>query len=397
MTIEGLKYSVPYVTLVLWFILLYSAEFIVKKQTTGLAVNLKVIRLSSLAGLIFFFGFRGFIGWDWSLYYPAFRSIPALFSFKQGLFTVTRFDYGFVTYMSLVKSIWNNYHFFILINTLIDILILSAFLKQFSRYSFPLSCLVFIIMGGFYLETDLLRSAKAILLFILSIKYINEKKPVAFLLINLVAISFHISAVLFLPLYFILNRSISKRIIFFVFAAGLIIFLLQIEYIRPFLAWLASILGEKFTILLEKYLQIAAYSSAYGITIGLLERIITASLILIYYDKLIKKDSFNLLFINAYFIYFIIFFYFAEIKVIPIRVGGMFSFVYWVIYPALITVIERRNNRILFILCFFAYSLIKIAGMTDNVLYNYSNVLFGADDFQSRLKIFESVRDVLMR
>jgi hypothetical protein len=252
-------------------------------------------------------------------------------------------------------------------------------------------------MGGFYLETDLLRSAKAILLFTLSIKYINERNPVAFLLINLAAILFHISAVLFLPAYFILNRAISKKVILLIFISGITIFLLQIEYIRPFLAWLASMLGEKFTILLEKYLQIEAYSSAYGITIGLLERLVTASLILIYYDKLIKKDSINLLFINTYLIYFIIFFYFAEIKIIPVRVGGMFSFVYWAIYPALLSIIEKKNNRIIFIGCFFAYSLIKIAGMTDTILYRYSNVLLGAEDFQSRLKIFKTVHDILMK
>jgi hypothetical protein len=397
MPVESLKYSIPYLFLVFWFILLFIAEYQIKRQETGVSQNLKVIRWASLAGLIFFFGFRGLIGWDWSLYYPAFKEIPSLFSFKPGLYTSTRFDYGFVTYMAFIKTIWNNYHFFILISTLIDIIILSAFFKQFSRYSFSLSCLIFVIMGGFYLETDILRSAKALMLFILSIRYIKERKLVPFLLINLLAILFHISAALYLPLYYILNREISKRIILMIFICGLSVFLLQVEYIRPFLFWLAAILGEKFTLLLEKYLQIEAYSSAYGITIGLLERVITASLIIIYYERLIRKENFNRIFINTYLIYFIIFFYFAEIKIIPFRVGGMLSFVYWVIYPALLTVIERRNNRIIFIVCFFAYSLIKIAGMTDTVLYRYTNVLFGADDFSSRLKIFESVRDFLMK
>jgi hypothetical protein len=397
MQIDSLQYSIPYVILVLWFGLLFIAEYLVKRQETGLSQNLNVIRWASLGSLLLFFGLRGFIGWDWTIYYPAFKEIPSLFSFKQGLYTATRFDYGFVTYMAMVKSVWNNYNFFIFVNTLLDLIILTAFLRQFSRYSFSLSCLVFVIMGGFYFETDILRSAKAILLFILSIKYIYERKLVPFLLITFTAILFHISAVLYLPLYFILHRKISKRTILIIFICGLAVFLLQVEYVRPFLLWFASLLGEKFTLLLEKYLQIAAYSSAYGITIGLLERIITASLIIIYFDKLIRKDSFNRVFINTYLIYFIIFFYFAEIKIIPFRVGGMLSFAYWILYPALLTIIEKRNNRIIFIVCFFAYSLIKIAGMTDTVLYRYTNFLFGADDFSSRLKIFESVQDILMR
>jgi hypothetical protein len=397
MVIESLKYSFPYLFLVLYFIALFILEYIVRHRETMLAVNLQIVRWLSFLGLLLFFGFRGFIGWDWYIYYPEFKNTPALLSFEPGLFSTSRLDYGFIIYLSFVKSIWNNYHFFILINTFIDLLIILLFIKQYSKYSYSFAFLLFIVMGGFYLETDLLRSAKAIMLFILSLKYLRERKLAPYLLINIAGSMFHISAVLFLPLYIFLHKKLSRKFVLMIFAAGLTIFLLQLQYIRPFLFWVASILGEKFTLLLEKYLQISAYSSAYGITIGLLERIITASLIIIYYDKLTRENENNVLFINSYLIYFVFFFYFAEIKIIPVRVGGMFAYAYWAIFPAFLRMFEKKNNRAIFISCFFAYSLIKIAGMTDTILYNYANVLFTQDDFQMRKEIFESSLPVLFR
>jgi hypothetical protein len=75
----------------------------------------------------------------------------------------------------------------------------------------------------------------------------------------------------------------------------------------------------------------------------------------------------------------------------------LFSFGYWIIYPAIFKAIEKINNRIIFIFFIFIYSLIKIAGMTDNLLYRYTNILFGQDDILGRQKIFDSVKEFLLK
>jgi hypothetical protein len=395
MQVESLRYSIPYISLVVYFILLFITEYLVRKQAAHSDTNIKIIRWAGLVGLLFFFGLRGFIGWDWTIYYPAFKSVPDLFSSVEGIYTRTRFEVGFVAYMSVIKSIWNNYHFFIFVNTLLDILILNLILKQFSRISFSISCLLFVIMGGFYLETDLLRNAKSIMLFLLSLQYIRDRKIVPFFILNIVGCMFHISAVLYLPLYFFMHRIIPRKIVLTIFLVGIFIFLIQFEYVRPLLKEIASLLGERYTVILNKYLSSEMYSSGYGITIGFIERIITSALIIIYYNIIIKQNRHNILFINGYILFFIIFFYFSEIKIIPVRVGMLFSFGYWIIYPAIFKAIEKINNRIIFII--FIYSLIKIAGMTDNLLYRYTNILFGQDDILGRQKIFDSVKEFLLK
>jgi hypothetical protein len=396
MIVESLKYSIPYLFLIFFLILIFIVEYKIRKQELHVTQNLQIIRWLTIGSILFFFGFRGFVGWDWVNYYPAFVKSPTLFSLNLKVFGQTRFESGFVLYTVIIKTIWNNYQFFVFLNTLTDLLILYFVLKQFSRYSFSLSCLVFIAMGGFYLEVDLLRNSKSIMLFLLSLKYLRDRKLGIYLLINIIGCLFHVTAVLFLPLFFFLHKEISRKVLIIIIIVGFIIFLLQIEYIRPLLFYMARILGEKFTALLNKYLQIDLYSKAYGFTIGLLERIFTSLLLIKYYFVLIEKDRNNILFINAYILFFVLFMYFAEIRVIPARVGGLFSFSYWILYPAIFDAIQKKNNKILFLTFIFFYSIVKIAGITNNVFYKYINVLFHSDGVQSRLLIYDKFKDQLL-
>ncbi|MEE4114821.1 MAG: EpsG family protein [Marinilabiliaceae bacterium] len=395
MQIESFKYSLPYLVLVLFYVLLIVLEVLVNRQETGLKRNRAVIRWLSIGGLLFFFGFRGLIGWDWFHYYPEFEAIPNIFRFSSDVFETSFYNKGFTLYISLSRTLCNNYFFFTFISTLVDLVILNELLKRFSRYYYALACLLFIVMGGFYMETDLIRNAKGIMLFILSIRYIQERKPLPFFLLNIAGLFFHLSSVIYLPMYFILNANIKRNVFVIVFLAGLFITLLQLEYIRPFLAWLAGMLGEDFTELLEKYLEISEYSTSYGLTIGLVERILTTGLVIIYYYRLLDANPDNRIFINSFFIYLIIFFFFSEIKIIPIRVGGLFSYSYWLLYPALLQVIKIKNNRSLVIGFIIIYSLIKIEGMTDNILYRYKNILFGKENYIERKEIFDRSYDTL--
>ena len=396
MIVESLKYSFPYLALVSFLIFLFLVENFVRKQESHYTANIQIIRWVSLGSVLLFFGFRGFVGWDWVNYYPVFNDSPTFFSLDLEAFHKTRFENGFVLYTILIKTIWNNYHFFVFINTLTDLLILFAFLKQFSKYSFSLSCLVFLAMGGFYFEVDLLRNSKSVLLFLLSLKYLRDRNIIVYLMINITGSFFHITALLFLPLYFFLHKVVKRQIIIIIFILGLTLFFLQIEYVRPILKFMAVLLGEKFTLLLNKYLEIDLYSKSYGITIGLIERIFTAFLIFKYYSVLIEKDRNNILFINAFILFFIVFMYFSEIRVIPARIGMLFSFSYWILYPAIYNAIQNRNNKIFFLSFIFLYSIIKIAGITDNIFYRYVNVLISSDGADIRLQIYEKFKEQLL-
>lgn len=395
--LDSIWYSIPYIGLVLYFIFLYFLELQVNKQDLNIANNNLMIRLLAGGGLLLFFGFRGFIGWDWTIYFPAFKGTPGIFSLASDSFAASRYEPGFIVLMSAFKTISGNYHFFIFFNTLADLVILFAFLKQFSKVSLSLSCLLFIVMGGFYLETDLLRNAKSIMLFLLSLKYLRDRRFMPYLILNLIGCMFHFSSLIYIPLYIFLHKQISRKTVSIIFAVGILLYLLQIEYIRPFIIKLSNVVGERNSEIIWKYLNNELYSVSYGITIGFIERLITCSLILIYYYKLISENRNNILFINSYVLYFIFFFYFAEIKIIPVRVGGLFYFSYWILLPLILSIINNKNNKILFLSYIFIYSLVKISGMSDNILYRYKSVLFTKDNYEKRLEVFESSKNFFLR
>lgn len=397
MQIISLKYSIPYLILITYFILLVFTEFLIERQTYFVRSNRLFIRTASFIGLLFFFGFRGFIGWDWYLYYPAFNKVHTITNFDPSIFKETHFDHGFIYYMSFLKTIWNNFHFFIFVNTLIDLFILDLLIQRYSKSNYAFVFLLFIVMGGFYMETDILRSTKSLMLFLLSLKYLYDRKPIPYFLLNFIGCTFHLSAIVYLPMYFLLHKKIPKLIVIIIFLVGFIIFFFQLAYLRPFLIWISTIMGEKYLNLLNKYLNISLYSTSYGFTIGLIERIITVCLIIIYYDKILKESNINKMFINSYLVYFIFFFYFAEIKIIPFRVGGLFVFSYWFLYPKIIKVMENINNKIIVLSVFSIYGLIKIGDITNTILCRYVNVLFANDSFESRVKIFEYSLDTLLK
>lgn len=395
--LEGIRYSIPYLCLVLYFILLFFLELQVKRQKTYLLKNMLIIRLLAGVGLLIFFGFRGFVGWDWTIYYPTFYNTPEIFSLHSDSFAESKYEPAFIILMSFFKTISGNYHFFIFFNTLIDIVILLIFLKQFSKVSFSLSCLIFIVMGGIYLETDLLRNAKSIMLFLLSLRYLRDRQLLPYLMLNLLGCMFHFSSLIYFPLYFFLHKQISRKTIIMIFIIGILLYLLKIEYVKPLISKVSSLFGRRASEAAWKYLNNDLYSISYGITLGFIERMITCSLILLYYHRLISDNKNNILFINSFVLYFIFFFYFAEIKIIPIRVGGLFYYSYWILIPSLLSVIIKRNNKILFLFYIFIYSLVKIAGISDNILYKYRSVLFVRDNFEKRLEVFESSKSFFLR
>jgi hypothetical protein len=60
-------------------------------------------------------------------------------------------------------------------------------------------------------------------------------------------------------------------------------------------------------------------------------------------------------------------------------------------------VIVNKNNRAIFLAFIFVYALVKVAGMTDTILYRYDNTLFGAESFDSRMEIFQSTSGYFLK
>ncbi|MDR0571480.1 MAG: EpsG family protein [Rickettsiales bacterium] len=363
-----------------------------KQQTT------RNVRRLTVASFIFFFGLRGFVYTDWYNYYPFFNALPTIGD--NGLYHVfhnSTYDIGFELYAVLIKSLWPNYFFWIFISSCIDMAILHICFKRYAPNYYVFGFIVFFILGGDIMEINLMRNVKAILLFMLSLRYLQERKIAPYMLLNLIGVSFHLSAIVYFPLYFLLHKEFSKPFLWTIFIVGNIIFLFQISYIQPIFTFFADIIGPQAVAKVQTYFNYSQYNKPYGMSIGYFERIISYILFLLFYTKLKDQHRHNIVLINVFVLYFICFFYFAEIRGASVRMAGLFIFAYWLLYPNLYSVLQKKGNRMLFMILFFCTSIGRVAIHNNNLLHEYDNLIFGIKSYEVRKNNFEKYSEIIFK
>lgn len=161
----------------------------------------------------------------------------------------------------------------------------------------------------------------------------------------------------------------------------------NVKFILPIATKIAGLFGEFYVVMIEKYTE--SYGSIQGgVSIGLLERLLTAGLIFSYYDKLKEIRRENILFINLFLLYFFTFSAFNEVLVIADRISTLFIFCYWILWGDLIRCFHYSNNRNLFLLFIGIYSLLKTFGYMSHPYDEYDNVLTGTKSYNERLVIY---------
>ncbi|MDO9594870.1 MAG: EpsG family protein [Lutibacter sp.] len=99
------------------------------------------------------------------------------------------------------------------------------FINSFNRYNNTF-LIIFIYLTGsiFYFNTfNLVRQMGAASIFMYGIRFIENRKLLPYVLCVLLAASFHISAILLLPIYFIVNRAFSNKLLTSVLVISIIV------------------------------------------------------------------------------------------------------------------------------------------------------------------------------
>lgn len=379
-------YSISY--LLLLFILGILADFFRKSDE----VTRQKINIICIALFILFFGFRGFVGDDWINYYPAFEelSFANLADFFYS-FDESTFEPGFVLLMLLCKSTINNYHFLVLVCTLINCFLLFRFIFRNIKNT-PLALIVFLCMGGLIMEINLLRNSISILLFVNSLDYIQERKPLKFYMMNLLGLTFHVTSIIYFPLYFFLYKRSPKWFYLLILIFGNIVFLLQIRFVTPILLMVAGLFGEPFEKLVEAYTEGKYSDIEVMMSIGYIERLLTGLLIFCYYDKLMKIRENNAIYINSFILFYSMFFFFSEFAVMGGRLANLFVYSYWIIWIDLFKCFSISNNKKLYFFFFVTYCILKIVGTTSLVTFYYDNILLGSESYEERRYVYDKYK-----
>ncbi len=130
-------------------------------------------------------------------------------------------EYGYFFWQVIVSFVTQNRYIFILVTTLALYTLYFFSFKQYIQ-DYPLATIVF--LGFFYYFTmTYLRQVFAVGIVWLSVRYIWERKPISFFSLLLLAYTFHSSAFIFTPMYFLSFRKFKpSNIIFFLIVCALL-------------------------------------------------------------------------------------------------------------------------------------------------------------------------------
>lgn len=380
------------------WILFYISVFICclpicKAQANNIEINKSVLMLQKYVLFIlplFFVGCRGFLFTDWMSYYPFFYNAPTIFDNAKEINSYLGYlnwEKGFIWFTIFFKSFFNNYFFFQFFSFLIDYIILIQFFKNNVEKDLSWAIFFLFLFEGFQIEINLLRNTKAMMLFFISLKYLKQRKIIPYLLLNICGIFFHTSALFFLLLYFILPLKYNRKLIFSLYFIGIIFCILNFQWIPALLKHLLPFLGfnKRLVILINSYMQDAGGRS---ISIGFLERILSFILVFYYENKILKLNEKYRIYINAFYIYTLLFLFGNSFSIIYQRIGLLFVFSYWIVYPLILKVCSIKRKKILLFIIFL-YGFVKNVNGNTNILCKYNNFLIHEPNYIEYTKYFK--------
>ena len=346
------------------------------------------IKAISILVFILFFGFRGFVGDDWTIYYPTFESMYSdnVVNIATSM-EMSDLEPGFSILQAVCKFIYPNYHFFIFVCCLLQCALLYNFFRK-RVDNLPLAFLVFLCMSGVGLEINLLRNSISLFICLNALDFLVKRKPLQYFSLCLLSMTIHISSIVFIPLYFFLHKRLPRWAYITIFIFSALFLLAQINFIGPILIYLASFMGDIYVELVRNYVEGEVAAIQGFLSVGFIERLFTGILIICYYDKLVTINKENTIFINAFLLYFLSFALFREFEVASRRIALLFVFSYWILWCDLFKCFVYKGNKILYALFILCYGLLKIYSSTNEPKFEYDNILFNAKSYGERYTIY---------
>lgn len=331
--------------------------------------------------MLVFIGLRGFILTDYINYFSLYQGLPTITNLKFSGYE--KLEPGFILYSSIIKTLGFNYFGWVFINTLIDLAVFRVFFKRYSpSLILPLICML--AFNGILIEFNLYRNIKAIDLFLLSFPYLIKRKFIPYLVLNLIGLSFHNSAILYLPLYFILTIKFNKLLIWCTIIILNIVYICHISIISdiinniPFIQLLNGY---------EKFANYAEATEARAFSIGFFERTFAIILFTVLKDRLNDKHKYYNAFYNCYFLYYACFLLFNDIPVFIQRFPALFAFSYWILYPS-VMYLHYTWRKIINLSIILLLSL-KIYANHSDPFYQYENILWdNVNYYKSKYRTF---------
>ena len=374
--------------------MLYSLPYIIIISTFGLFSFLherlsntqakRDIVIASIAIFYIFFAFRGYLYTDWTSYDDFFSKLE----WRDLSTDENKADFhepGFVLLALLCKSIINEYAFLVIVCTTIDTFLFVRFLKRREIANIPLVFMLFITFEGLIIMFNLLRNAISIFIFLNSLEYIEKRNIKKYLIACLLCLSFHLSSIIYFPLYFVLHKKLNRWVLPAIFT-----FCRAVHYSKvSFIGTMASMLGFQGAIgkKVETYTEFFSASRQFSFT-GTIEKVGLTTLIFLYYNEISEKKG-RILMINCLTLYYIMYYCLGELNTLSQRLADIFIFSYWILWGDIIHAIYLKNNKLILSGILYLYCLLVAFSNIKTPCQEYDNLLFGGKSKEVRRTILQ--------
>lgn len=352
-----------YILIFILALLYYSASSVSNEQS-------KLPLAIYLGGLALFVGCADMLGgYDRYIYGEVF-DIISITQERGGNFASTvgyelfPTEWGFLWFNQLISYVTLNRYMFIFIATCIIYTLLFISIKRYCR-NYPFAVIVFLGLWFFFTFTYL-RQVMAATIGWLAIQYAIDRKPIPYFLIVFIAFTFHNSAIVLAPFYFVPAKKFKPSVVVSIFVICLLVGLSNV-------LGLLFAASDAFTSMSKvtenvNYIEEGAFRVAY-----LIEALLFAALIFWKYDAFDERDCKVIVLLNMALIFCAMLLLFVRSEN-----GGRFSWHFMIGLIATVTHIAthpvHKNNALTSILIVMFFVLFfRILTLWGVLLYPYKS------------------------
>jgi hypothetical protein len=250
-------------------------------------------------------------GSDWRQYEPFYDKFKINTNLQDSLV-----EPGFLIYVYLFKLLDVGFWPFAIFTKIVSILIFIFFIKKHAPENANLAIAFFLVSYGLYYYIDNpLRNLIAASIFLFSLQYLIKRDFIKFLLVVLLAASFHYSALITIPFYFLVNVDLKKSTWVIVYS---ITILISVLYKGSLIDMISSTFSDNLYIggKIDFYFNEGNYIDSRIFTFGGLAKLVFFLLTVYYKDEIIRMNSYGKFYFNWTMFFFIINRFAASIEII---------------------------------------------------------------------------------
>ena len=366
----------------MFYLILFLILFVLAVLNVQMHDKLSSQLLSGVAAvlLIAIAGLRFETGGDWDDYAQLFANFPSFSRLigNPSELLLQPVEEGFVLLCAAIKAVGGTVQHLFFVVAFINITLITCALPKYTNYP-AVGLLCYFGLLFFNLEMIYIRQATAVALCFFALQYIERRKILPYLLIILLACTFHRVAVLMIPLYFLLRAKIPTWIYIVVIAAGAILMAVGVPWIKTIFLTVAGWLGDNYAEKAEVYTQEAMFATTRNITVGYVLNLAILVVILCFKKKIDVLPNGTIM-LNMFALSLMLYYYCYELIEVSNRVRLFFFIGIIALLPMVLEVLPLFMERLIGLLVIglycFCFSRMIFLEKPQAAAYNpYQNVI----------------------